>query len=159
MRGLTRRHAAVTLAGLVAAAAIAAAGPATAPKQPPPPPKPDAVVSIRADLERAENLIELLIPFLAKLDFAETRRRTFATSGLVSVQFANLNGDWVWTAGRPNCVTVAYYAAHRAAPASGPSATGRAAAFQSRLTEFLDSLPTPRPRLHDGEADQKSWCH
>ncbi|MBS0376739.1 MAG: hypothetical protein JSR73_19355 [Proteobacteria bacterium] len=95
--------------------------------------------------ERPRDLLALLVPFLAAKHY--TWRRPPASSEIPegSAAFEHPDGDFVVTAGRFNCIVVAYYALSPGKDRWGVVARDRAGSFEVALMDFLEGLPTPRP--------------
>jgi len=126
---------------LVALTAVAGA----APPAPPEPPKPDPLLEIRSAGEEARDLIDLLMPFLARLNFTEQTRRFDPVKGFTTTSFVATNDDFIGVGGRRGCLLLRFIAS-RTPP--GPVRAGvrdRAADFSHELASFLRGLPTPRP--------------
>jgi hypothetical protein len=137
---------------------IALASAADSAKPPPTPPQPDAAVEIRSYGEAPANLRELLIPFLARLDFGESKRYHFASDQHVASDFRRTDGDRVYMLGGSNCLVVGYFSTRHPATPAALSPSDRAHRFIAELKDFLEALPTTRPIAHDTLWSWKSWC-
>ena len=148
------RHAVPTalLIGLASLAVAADKAPAT-------PPKADSTLEIRSYGEPAEDLSELLAPFLARLDFAEFRRFPTKSEKYVATELRHPDGDRVYILGGPNCLVVGYFSTRHPAYSLAVTPVDRAERFRAQLKTFLEGLPTPRPRGFDSYWSPNTWCH
>jgi hypothetical protein len=131
---------------------------ASAPKPPPTPPNPQAAIDITSYGEPADELRELLKPFLGERSFAEARQFDIAKPGYVASEFRRPDGDTVYTLGGPNCLMVGYFGVQRANPPQALEPRERAERFMRQLRRFLDSLPAPRPVARDSRWSWSGWC-
>jgi len=115
-------------------------------------------VEIHSYGETAANLRELLIPFLAQLNFAEAPRSAQASPAYLASEFRRADGDRVFVLGGPNCLLVGYFSRRHPQSAPALSPGDRARRFAAQLKDFLASLPTTRPRSRDTLWSWKSWC-
>ena len=160
-RGRTRLS--LLLAALSVAHAVAAPFPVPKPAPPPAPLQPDALVEIRSYGEAANELIELLVPFLAKQHFGSDRPRRHDRTGVVSAVFVGpsrpgVGGDFIVTTGTYNCVLLAYYTAPGERSGRPADGIGRAVQFRIDLEGYLRNLPTPRVATQDIAWESKRWC-
>jgi len=144
------------LVALVAAFAVGSA--ADSPKPPAVPPQADAALEIHSYGETAQNLRELFLPLLARLDFSEVRRYSFESQQRVESGFKRADGDRVFILGSSNCLVIGYFSTRHPAvpPLLGPA--DRANHFIAEVKDFIGTLPTTRPRAHDTLWSWKSWC-
>ena len=129
---------------------------AAAPRKPklPEVTQPDALVLLTSYGEKPNDLIELLVPFLAKHDFAMDRPRRIDDKGVASASFQNTDAlgydkDFIVVAGRYNCVIVAYFSSPYERLSRPVNGILRSAQFRVDLEGFVQSLPTPRLRTED----------
>lgn len=138
-------------------------GTAAGPGANPPTPKRDAYLEIHSLNEAPRDVINLLVPFFAKLNFTERVRKTDTQTGTTTTSFVGSNGDFVGITGRPGCLAVALYTSrHPIAPVS-LGVRERSIDFREQLKGFLAGLPTPRPTaaeiVPDGApcVDSRRW--
>ena len=144
--------AAAFIAGVATAAAPAAA-PATSS-----PAKTDAYLEIRSPGEEARDVIELLVPLFAKLNFTERLRKTDALSEVTTTSFLASNGDFIGVAGRRSCVVVAFTATRHPTAEVARGVRDRAADLSAQIRSFLAGLPTPRPVAREVPVDVTPQC-
>jgi hypothetical protein len=121
-------------------------------------PNPSISLLMRADESDGLNMVAVLIPFLAKLRFAQLERPAVSPSGSISALFQDPNGALIWIGGHQNCAAVAYFPMRRPASKKLKPADD-AGDFRSKLDEFLESLPTPRPQARDVEWSPIAPCN
>jgi hypothetical protein len=126
---------------LVAVAASSAAAPPSRP-----PPRVELIFEIRSYGEQPRDIVALLVPFLAKLRFSRAQRPSSMKIPDGAEAFGRLDGDFVITSGRFNCILIAYYSGYPGLGPDGAVPKDRAGAFAANLLDFLDGLPTPRPQ-------------
>jgi hypothetical protein len=143
-------------AALMALLALVAAADSAKPR--PTPPQADAAVEIRSYGEAPADLRELLIPFVARLDFAESKRYSFTAGQHLESEFRRPDGDRVYMLGGSNCLVVGYFSTRHPAIPPELSPSDRANRFIAQLKDFLASLPTTRPIAYDTLWSWKSWC-
>jgi transposase InsO family protein len=139
--GRARRRLLLALSTLLPLAAAAA--------PPLPPPNVEALMEIRSYGERPRDLLALIVPLLGQRQFAPDSRRRAEVKAEGGETFAHAGGDFVVTAGRYNCIVVAYYTGSGRGTAIRKGARERAEAFRLALWDFLDALPTPRPTIRE----------
>ena len=116
-RGQLPAGLALSLIALLAAAAPAATAA---------PPKRDAYLEVRTANEAARDVIDLLLPLFATLNFAEQVRKPDPQTGVTTTSFLGTNGDFIGVAGRNSCVIVAFQASRSpVGPSSSACATAR----------------------------------
>jgi hypothetical protein len=145
--------------GLALLVVVALASASTPEKPPATPQQADAALEIHSHGETGFNIRELLIPFLARLDFAEAKRYPVSSGRYAASEFKHANGDRVFVLGAPNCLLVGYFATRHpvSPPLLGPA--DRATRFSAELKDFLSTLPTPRPTASDTLWSWKTYCH
>ena len=139
-RGQLPAGLALSLIALIAAAAPAATVA---------PPWRDAYLEVRTTNEAARDVIDLLLPLFATLNFAEQVSKTDAQTGVSTTSFLGTNGDFIGVVGCDSRVIVAFQASRNPV---GPVKLGvrdRSADFSERVRAFLNGLPTPRPLATD----------
>ncbi len=130
------------IATLAMTSLLASPPSATAPARPAP--NAETVIELRSYGEYPRDMIELLVPFVARLEFAEVRITTKSPPGVAAAAFVAADGDFLIVTGRFNCIVVAYFARWPYRTSRGPTARDRADSFRAELDGFLARLPTPR---------------
>jgi hypothetical protein len=116
--------------------------------------QPDALVLLTSYGEKANDLIELLVPFLARHGFGMVHPRHIDANGVATASFQSMKPmaygrDFIVVSGRYNCLLVGYFSSQverLSAPANGIL---RSVQFRVDLEGFVQSLPTPRLRTED----------
>lgn len=142
-------------------AGTSAAAPAEPKGRLPEPLQPDALVLLSSYGEQPNDLIELLVPFLAKRGFAADRPRQVDPGGAALASFTNSAAvlalrDFIIAGGRFNCVLVAYYSSSYERLTRPANGVLRSAQFRIDLEAFLQSLPTPRVSTRDIDWQKKT---
>jgi hypothetical protein len=108
--------------------------------------RPVAIVELRSYGEQPQDMIELLVPFLANLGFTATITSAgIRDSGINRAMLRYSDSDVVGMRGASNCVVLEYFVTRPMRPLhGGPSSKERAETFTAALTLFLRELPTPR---------------
>ena len=113
-------------------------------------------IEIRSYGERSRDLLALLIPFFAKSDFSQVTLIPVDRDTEGAGIFSASNGDYVATAGRYNCLIVAYSSTVIGVGTDGITPTERFHRFRLKVRDFLAGLPAPRPVPRDVEWGKKS---
>jgi hypothetical protein len=113
-------------------------------------------IEIRSYGERSRDLLALLVPFFAKSEFSQVTLIPVDRDKEGAGIFSAPNGDYVATAGRYNCLIVAYSSTVKGVGKDGVAATDRFNKFRLTIHDFLAGLPAPRPVPRDVEWGKKS---
>lgn len=134
---------------LFLAIAIFLSAPAAAARDVRIPPHVEVVLEVTSYGELPRDLVALLVPFFAsKLYSRDLRLRSKDTTGATAA-FGHSNGDFLVTAGRFNCIVVAYYSMRPGKDSTGRIASERSHDLEAALLDFVEGLPTPRPVLKE----------
>jgi hypothetical protein len=108
--------------------------------------QPVVIVELRSYREQPQDMIELLVPFVANLGFTDTiTSPPLRDAGINRAMLRYSDGDVAGLQGAFNCVVVEYFVTRPWRPVrGGPSTKERAQTFETSLTAFLQGLPTPR---------------
>lgn len=116
----------------------------------------DVTLEIRSYGEQPQELIELLVPFFAKYQFAETLPRRPSGSGLAQAIFKSSNlpnspsvPATIITTGNFNCVAVDFYLMDPRRSIYRPYRDKNVDLFRSRLVQFIFGLPAPQPTIRE----------
>lgn len=134
--------------------AAAGAGTSEDRRKLPEPLQPDALVMLSSYGEQPNDLIELLVPFLARHEFAIDRPRRVDDNGVATANFVSAAShaygrDSIYVSGRYNCIVLAYYSSPYERLRRPVDGIMRSAKFRMDLEGFVQSLPTPRLRTQD----------
>ena len=108
-------------------------------------------LELRSYPEDPRDLVALLIPFLAKLNFAEKLPREPWPGGIVRAFLLGTSGDIIDLTGQRGCVVVVLEATLLPTGPEKRARSSRVQEFRTALHAFLGSLPTPRLSAKDVE--------
>jgi hypothetical protein len=101
--------------------------------------------------ETGLDVLETIIPELARLNFAEaTPRRDTSAEHLPVATFRRSNGDEIQVTAAKQCVLIAFYGAEDSPGTDRGAFARRYAALHADLKKYLASLPQPHPRILEG---------
>jgi len=129
----------------------------------------EAIAELQSYGERATELNDLLMPFLAKRNFARDRPTLVSDSGIFQAVFSNdasgdpARGDAVVVTGKFNCLTVTYYSAlvgrtHTQQEIVDPKGAHRASDLLLAMKNYLGTLPYPRLTMTGIALGSKPAC-
>lgn len=123
--------------------------------------QPVVIVELRSYGEQPQDMIELLVPFVANLGFTDTiNSPPLRDAGINRAMLRYSDGDIVGLQGAFNCVVLEYFVTRPWRPLrGGPSSKERAQMFNASLTAFLRGLPTPRLSTHNLEWGSTFCAH
>jgi len=104
------------------------------------------------------DVLETIIPELARLNFAEAALRDTSAEHLPVATFRRSNGDEIQITAAKQCVLVAFYGAEDLPGTDRGAFARRFAAIHADLKKYLASLPQPHPRILEGEVPPIGSC-
>jgi hypothetical protein len=112
--------------------------------------QPIVIVELRSYGEQPQDMVELLLPFVANLGFTGTMNSTpLREAGINRAMLRYSDGDLIGFHRAFNCVVLEYFVTRPWRPLrGGPSSKERGQTFKTSLSSFLRGLPTPRLSTH-----------
>ena len=104
------------------------------------------------------DVLETIIPELARLHFAGATPRDTSAEHLPVATFRRSNGDEIQVTAAKQCVLVAFYGAEELSGTDRGAFARRYAALHADLKKYLASLPQPHPRVLEGEVPPIGSC-
>ena len=108
--------------------------------------------------ETGVDVLETIIPELARLNFAEVTPRDESAEHLPIAIFRRSNSDAIQVTTRKRCVLVAFYGARDLAGTVRGAFARRYAAIHADLKKYLATLPQPHPTILEGEVPLTGSC-
>jgi hypothetical protein len=108
--------------------------------------------------ETGLDVLETIIPELARLNFAEATPRDTSAEHLPVVTFRRFDGDEIQVTAARQCVLVAFYGAEDLPGTNRGAFALRFAALHADLKKYLAALPQPRPVILEGEVSSIRSC-
>jgi hypothetical protein len=104
------------------------------------------------------DVLETIIPELARLSFAEAIPREMSSEHLPVATFRRANGDEIQVTAGKGCALLAFFGA-RIAPGADPGAfVHRFGTIHADLKNHLERLPQPHPKMLEGEIPPSGVC-
>jgi hypothetical protein len=108
--------------------------------------------------ETGADVLDTIIPELARVGFAEAMPRDMSTGHHPAATFRRSNGDEIRVTAAKRCAIVVFFGANVFSRTEGAAYGRRFADVHATLKSYIARLPHPHPRILEGEIPPLGMC-